>query len=41
MPLYDYKMMLRKRPEWSYTKQAADKAGEITTQILKMFGVAG
>lgn len=41
MPLYDYKMMLRKRPEWGYTKQASDKAGEITTQILKMFGVMG
>lgn len=37
MNLWDFEKMLRKTPEWSYTKQASDKAGEITSTILRMF----
>lgn len=37
MNLWDFEKMLRATPEWGYTKAASDKAGEITSTILRMF----
>lgn len=41
MNLWDFEKTLRATPEWSYTKQASDKAGEITSTILRMFTGVG
>jgi hypothetical protein len=41
MNLWDFERTLRSTPEWSYTKQASDKAGEITSTILRMFTGVG
>jgi hypothetical protein len=37
MNLWDFEKMLRATPEWAGTKAASDKAGEITSTILRMF----
>ena len=41
MNLWDFEKTLRATPEWSYTKQASDKAGEITSTIMRMFTGVG
>lgn len=41
MGLWDFEKMLRRDDRWGYTKAASDKAGEITSTILRMFGMGG
>jgi hypothetical protein len=41
LPIYDYDAVLRKDPDWRFTKGANDEAADWVNSIFKSFGIAG